>query len=61
MKLTDAQSTIREVHTKNYAWLKAYGISTVREAVRTIQDRKSATQADREIASDVERKLYERW
>lgn len=61
MRLTDAQSVIREVHTKNYSWLKAYGISTVREAVRTIRDRKAATPEDKEIAYDVERKLYERW
>lgn len=61
MKLVDAQSTIREVHTKGYSWLKAYGLSTVREAIRTIRDRKAATYEDKEIAYDVERKLYERW
>jgi hypothetical protein len=61
MRLTDAQSIVREVHTKNYSWLKAYGISTVREAVYTIQNRKSATPDDREIAGDIVRKLYERW
>jgi hypothetical protein len=61
MRLEDAQSIIREVHTKNYSWLKFYGLSTVREAIRTVRNRKAATEDDHERANNVERKLYERW
>lgn len=61
MRLEDAQSTIREVHGKSYTWLKAWGLGTVREAIRTIYDRKSATDADIELAEDVERRIYRRW
>lgn len=60
MKLEDAQSVLREVHAKPYAWLVAWGLSTIREAIRTAEARKSATAADKERANDVRRKISER-
>jgi len=61
MRLVDAQTIIRQVSGKSYSWLEAWGLSTIREAIRTIYDRKSATAEDLEHAEDVERKLYRRW
>ncbi len=61
MRLTEAQATVREVSGKQYDWLKAWGLGTIKEAIRTIQDRASATDADRELAADVERKLCRGW
>jgi len=58
MKLVDAQSTIREVQGKSFSWLKAWGLGTIKEAIRTIENRISATDADREYASDVKTKIW---
>ena len=61
MRLTEAQSVIREVSGKTYPWLKAWGLSTVKEALRTIEDRISATDDDRELAFGVRRKIQKKW
>ena len=61
MTLVEARSVIGEVSGKSYTWLQAWGLSTIREAIRTIYDRKSATAADLERAEDIERKLYRKW
>ena len=58
MKLADAQSIIRQVHGKGFSWLKSWGMGTVREAIRTIEDRSSATDNDRELASCVKTKIW---
>lgn len=58
MKLVDAQSIIREVSGKSFSWLKQWGMGTVKEAIRTIEDRVSATEADREYAEDIKRKVW---
>ncbi len=58
MKLVDAQSTIRQVQGKSFSWLKSWGLGTIKEAIRTIEDRVSATDADREYASDVKTKIW---
>jgi len=61
MKLAEAQSIIREVRGKSYSWLKAWGPSIIREAIRTIENRASSTPADREFAEDVKRKFWRKW
>ena len=61
MKLADAQSIIREVEGKQYTWLKAWGISTIKEAISTIKDRLLATIEDKEIAEGIEIKLDRKW
>lgn len=61
MRLEDAQSIVQEVSGKSYWWLEQWGLSTIREAIRTIEDRKSATDANRELADDVRRKLVRKW
>jgi hypothetical protein len=58
MKLVDAQSVVREVSGKSFSWLKAWGLGTIKEAIRTIEDRVSSTHADREYASDVKTKIW---
>ena len=60
MRLTEAQSIIRQAHGRSYAWLQAWGPGLVSEAIRTIEQRKSATDADQELAADVKRRLWER-
>ena len=47
MKLSDARDIISQVESKSYGWMKAWGMSTIYEAIRTIQDRKSSTESDR--------------
>ena len=61
MKLTDAQSIIREVSGKSHDWLEAWGLGVIREAMRTIEDRVNATDADLEYVKDIRRKLYRKW
>lgn len=61
MKLTEAQRIVREVDGKGYGWLKEWSLRWINEAIRTIQDRKSATDADREIAENVRRKIVRKW
>ena len=53
MRLTEAQSVVRGCQGKSYTWLKHWGISIVNEAIRTIRDRQSATDADNEYADDI--------
>ena len=50
MKLEEARSIMWEVDQRSYWYLEAWGLGTIREAIRTIWDRKSATDADREKA-----------
>lgn len=59
MKLVEAQKIIRQVDGKSYSYLKEWGISTVKEALRTILDRVSSTQADVEIAQAIRYKIIE--
>jgi len=61
MKLTETQEIERQVSGKGYTWLRDWGLGWIGEAVRTIEDRKSATDADREFAFDIRRKLERRW
>ena len=61
MKLVEARSIVREVSGKSYDWLKAWGLSTISEAVRTIENRQSSTDADRERAYDVKVKLWRKY
>lgn len=61
MKLSEAQSIIREIQGRSYTWLEAWGLGWIREAIRTIENRQSSTDADRELAADVRRKLVRKW
>jgi len=58
MRLEDAQSILREVDGKPYSWLKSWGLGIIKEAIRTIEDRVSATDADRERASGIKTKIW---
>jgi len=58
MRLADAQEIIREVHGKSYSWLREWGLGTIKEAIRTIENRVSATDADRELTADVKREVW---
>lgn len=61
MKLVEAQEIVRTVSGRSYWWLKQWGLSLISEAVRTIENRKSATEADKEYAYDIRRKLWRKW
>lgn len=61
MKLTEAQSILREVDGSNYSWLKAWGLGWIKESIRTIRNRKSATREDHDIADRIESKISSRW
>ena len=59
MRLKIAQGIIREVEGKSYQYLKWWGLSLIKEAIRTIQDRKSSTEADKRYAELVSLKINE--
>jgi len=61
MRLDNAQRIIHEVSGKSYSWLQAWGLGTIKAAVRTIESRASATDRDRELAEDVKRKVWRKW
>ena len=61
MKLIEAQEIVRQVSGKGYTWLRSWGLGYIGEAVRTVESRQSATDADRELAFDIRRKLERRW
>lgn len=47
MKLIDARWVINQVDGKGYRYMKSWGMSTIREAIRTIQNRQSSTNDDK--------------
>ena len=53
MKIVDARWTLTEVRDRDYQWLKFWGLSTIKEAIRTIRDRKSATTQDLQRAEQI--------
>ena len=61
MKLQEARETLRQVDGKGYNWLKVWGMSTIREALRTVFSRKAATIEDRQLAEGVQTKLSRGW
>ena len=61
MRLDEAQSIIHEVSGKSYSWLESWGLGYIKAAIRTIENRASATDFDREFAEDVKRKIWRKW
>lgn len=62
MKLEEAQSIIRQVNGKSYTWLRAWGLSTIRSAIRVIyHNHNRTTSGDFELAEDLERVIYRGW
>ena len=61
MTLIEAQAVLQEVSGKQYSWLKSWGLSTIREAIRTVNARKASTDADMERAENIERKISREW
>jgi len=61
MTLYLARQVLHEVDGKSYTWLQAWGLSTIREALRVVGRRKSATDADREIAESIQTRLSRKW
>ena len=58
MRLKDAQQIIREVDGKSLWWLKEWGLSTVRKAIRTVEDRVSATDEDLCIVERIKARIW---
>lgn len=61
MRLIEARSIIHQVSGNTYPWLKAWGMSLIKAAVYTIENRVSATDEDRELAEGVNRKILRKW
>jgi len=61
MRLTEAQSIIREVSGKPYSWLEQWGLSIIKEAIYTIRNRKSSTEADKQLVANVQWKITRGW
>ena len=57
MTLKEAQGIIREVEGRSYWYLKEWGLSIIKEAIRTIRNRKSSTKVDLEYANGVSLKI----
>ena len=57
MTLKDAQGFIREVEGRPYWYLKEWGLSIIKEVIRTIRSRKSSTKTDLEYADQVSLKI----
>ena len=57
MRLKEAQEIIREVKGRSYWYLKEWGLSIIKEAIRTIRSRKSSSKADLEYANQVSLKI----
>ena len=58
MKLVEAREILQEVDGRSHNYLKQWGLSLIREAVRTVKDRKSATQDDKLRADRVGFKIF---
>lgn len=61
MRLIEAREILKQTQGRSYSWLRSWGLGLVSAAVRTVEDRKSASSADREMAEDVKRKIWRRW
>lgn len=61
MRLDDAQSIIREVSGKSYWWLEQWGLSIIKEAIRVIERRKTATDADKEHVAGIKTKIWRQY
>jgi len=57
MILKEAQAIVREVNDKSYWYIKEWGLSIIKEAIRTIRNRKSSTKVDLEYADQVSLKI----
>jgi len=57
MRLKEAQAIIREVEGRSYWYLKEWGLSIIKEAIRTIRSRKGSTKTDLEYAEEVSLKI----
>ncbi len=61
MRLQEAQEIIRELDGRSYTYLKQWGLSLAREAVRTIRYRKTATQVEKMCAERIRRTIFWRF
>lgn len=61
MSLNEAIQVLHEVHGQQYSWLKAWGLSTIRSAIRIVLNRKSASKEDIELAYGIKEKLSRKW
>ena len=57
MKLSDANNILISEGCRDFSYLKEWGLSTIREAIKTVYNRKSSTKEDLERAEMVEAKI----
>ena len=58
MRLVDANQILHEVDDRDYNWMKQWGLSLIREAIRTVRWRKTATKDDRIRADRIGFKIF---
>jgi len=58
MTLEGARRLLTTVEGRNAWWIRDYGLSSVREAIRVVRNRKSSTQQDHAQADAVEWSLH---
>ena len=58
MRLQEAREILHEVDDRDYRWMKQWGLSTIREAIRTVRWRKSSTKDDRIRADRISYKIF---
>lgn len=57
MKLVDALMVLQHVDGKDKRWMHQWGSGTIREAIRTVNDRASATGQQKQKAERISLKL----
>ncbi len=60
MTKIEAVKILNQIHGKQYSYIKDWGLSTVKEAVRTLQNR-ILNENQRQLLEDIEVKLYRKW
>ena len=58
MKLAEAESILREIEGRSYEYMIFWGLSNIREAVRTVKSRKSASAEIKDLAEKVSYKIF---
>ena len=61
MKLVEVREILKEVDGKSYTYLRAWGLSLIKESIRTIRNRRSSTKADIQLAENVSTKIMRQW
>jgi len=56
-----AVTVLKEMDGRQYQYIKDWGLSTVQEAVRTLNYRKNLTREESELQERIQNKLFRKW